>query len=310
MAIEITQGLVNATFTGYNTAFNVAFATAQRDTWYQRVCTELNVAGEVLKLPFVIDAGTMREWVGERVVTALESSDYSIANKPYEKTLGINLRKVEDDMLGLYGPAIANHAQSAAKNPDKITYELLATGESATCLDGRPFFAANHPVNPASRAGGTYSNLLASSALTHANLEVALKTMRKIKHPNGKDPLGIRPKVLLVGPDLQATAEKILNRGQVAENNAAVDNLNKGRVELVVADELADLDDGASWFLIDDTKPLKPLLFWMRQSIRVVTRTRLDDPSVFDRGELLFGCDGRQGVGFGMPQCMLKAKTS
>lgn len=310
MAIEVTQGLVAATFTGYIATFNQAFQQADAETWYRELCTLITAGGERIAMPVVVDANTMREWIGDRVVGSLESSDYSFGCKPFEKTLGIKRTRFEDDTLGLYAPHIMNHAYTAAKQPDRLVFDAIDEGESALCFDGRAFFATNHPTNGVGRSGANFSNLHAAKPLTAANFEEGCRTLRKLKHPNGKDYLGVRARKLTVGPDLEDTARKILERQMVVEGGAAVDNLNRGRVKLVVSDEFADLDDGASWTLSDDKAPLQGLICWTRQPLRKVTRQRPDDPSVFDRDEYLFGADMRMGVGYGLPQVLHKFKAT
>lgn len=59
---------------------------------------------------------------------------------------------------------------------------------------------------------------------------------------------------------------------------------------------------GAPWFLMDDARPLKPILFQDRQPFEFVARDRPDDPNVFDRKEFVYGIDARRNVGYSFPQ--------
>ena len=42
----------------------------------------------------------MREWIGDRVVNSMKEFAYTIENKKYEATLGIERTDIEDDNLG------------------------------------------------------------------------------------------------------------------------------------------------------------------------------------------------------------------
>lgn len=71
-----------------------------------------------------------------------------------------------------------------------------------------------------------------------------------------------------------------------------------------------DGGNGAAWFLMDDTRALKPIIF---QNRRKFTLTRMDsdsDENVFNRKEYRYGVDGRCNVGFGLPQLIWGSKQS
>lgn len=64
----------------------------------------------------------------------------------------------------------------------------------------------------------------------------------------------------------------------------------------------ANPGNGPTWFLIDDTRALKPILFQDRKPFQFVAKDRVDDENVFSRKEFLYGIDARRNVGFGFPQ--------
>lgn len=68
---------------------------------------------------------------------------------------------------------------------------------------------------------------------------------------------------------------------------------------------VANTDGGAGtpWFLMDVSRPLKPLIFQERKKFdRLVRMDKEDDTNVFMRKEFLYGLDGRCQVGFGFWQ--------
>lgn len=65
---------------------------------------------------------------------------------------------------------------------------------------------------------------------------------------------------------------------------------------------------GAPWFLIDDSKALKPIILQVRREFEF---TSLDDPkdeNVFNRNEFVYGTDGRMNVGVGLWQLIYGSK--
>ena len=78
----------------------------------------------------------------------------------------------------------------------------------------------------------------------------------------------------------------------------------------VYANTDAVAGNGPAWFLIDDTRPLKPVLFQDRQPFEFVAKDKPEDPNVFDRKEFIYGIDARRNVGYGFPQFAWGSKAA
>lgn len=65
---------------------------------------------------------------------------------------------------------------------------------------------------------------------------------------------------------------------------------------------------GTAWFIIDDTRAVKPLILQMRRPAAFVAKDQLTDDNVFDKNELVYGVDGRWNVGFGLWQLAYASK--
>lgn len=73
----------------------------------------------------------------------------------------------------------------------------------------------------------------------------------------------------------------------------------------VTINSVANTDGGAGapWFLVDDSRALKPILLQMRKPMSSVkAKDKPTDDNVFDRDEYKYGVDGRHNVGFGFWQ--------
>ncbi|MBD3738578.1 MAG: Mu-like prophage major head subunit gpT family protein [Pseudomonas balearica] len=56
---------------------------------------------------------------------------------------------------------------------------------------------------------------------------------------------------------------------------------------------------GAAWYLIDDSRVIKPLIFQDREAAKITAKTSLTDDNVFDRDEFVWGAKRRCAAGFG-----------
>ena len=67
--------------------------------------------------------------------------------------------------------------------------------------------------------------------------------------------------------------------------------------------------DGPAWYLIDDTQVIKPMIFQNRKSFRLVRKDRAEDDIVFEKGQFVYGVDGRCNAGFGLWHMAFKSKA-
>jgi phage major head subunit gpT-like protein len=67
---------------------------------------------------------------------------------------------------------------------------------------------------------------------------------------------------------------------------------------------------GAAWFLMDCSRPLKPLIFQVERDYQLLGMTTEGDEAVFMRREFRYGVDARCNVGFGFWQQMYGSKQT
>lgn len=63
-----------------------------------------------------------------------------------------------------------------------------------------------------------------------------------------------------------------------------------------------DGGSGTPWFLIDDTRALKPIILQKRRDFEFVAKDKLTDDTVFNNKEFQYGADARFNTGFGFWQ--------
>lgn len=75
---------------------------------------------------------------------------------------------------------------------------------------------------------------------------------------------------------------------------------------------VSNLQAGAStpWFLLDLSKPVKPVIFQDRRPITFVAKDDPRDDNVFDRAEFVYGADGRMATGFAFWQLAFGSRAN
>lgn len=149
--MQLTSANILALQVGFNTTFNNAFSEAQSD--YDKIAMTTQSTHSAETYGWMGKTTAFREWLGDRVIQNLAASDYTIKNKKFENTIGVDRDDIEDDSFGVYTPMIAQLGNDAKTHPDTLIFDLLKNGFTNTCYDGQYFFDTDHPVG-----SGTVSN--------------------------------------------------------------------------------------------------------------------------------------------------------
>lgn len=78
--------------------------------------------------------------------------------------------------------------------------------------------------------------------------------------------------------------------------------LNEKGKEVSVSNLSDDGGAGATWYLLETRRALKPLIFQNRKSPNFVAKTAETDDNVFNAGQFVYGVDARRNAGFGFWQ--------
>lgn len=105
----------------------------------------------------------MREWIGDRVINDMKESSYTIENKKYEATLGVDRTDIEDDNLGQYRVLAQTQGQETVDFFWRQIAKLIVGGFTSLCYDGQNFFDTDHPVYE--KPDGTGTNKATSNVL-------------------------------------------------------------------------------------------------------------------------------------------------
>lgn len=148
--MEITTANLTALFTGFDVIFQRGFE--KPPSYYEKIATVVRSASRQTTYPWLGRTTKFREWLGDRVVQALEAHSYTIVNKDFEDTISISRNDIEDDNYGVYEPVIEQLGWDTKVHPDSLLFSMIknavTTPSSVIGYDGQPFFSATHPVGP------------------------------------------------------------------------------------------------------------------------------------------------------------------
>ena len=218
--MEINRANLRALYTGFNTVFQQAFDGAPSD--WERVAMDVPSTTSQEVYPWLGQNTRFREWIGDRVIQNLATHNFTIRNKKYENTVGVDRDNIEDDTYGVYKPVIAQLGLDAKQHPDELVFKLLSSGMSNICYDGQYFFDTDHPVVQGDGTVGSVSNVVAGN--------------------------------------------------------------------------------GPTWYLLDMTRAVKPLIKQTRKPYNFVAMDQETDEQVFSSATYRYGVDSRLNVGFGLWQ--------
>lgn len=286
----INQALLTAMSKGFNNIFAKAFKETK--TNYDKVATVIKVNTMSVDYGFLGGFSNMREWIGDRTLRDLVAHKYTITKKDWENTIEVSRDVIEFDQLGIVKPQIQQMAHDGQSHYDDILFSLLEKNDK--CYDGKPFFSNAHEV------GKTKMSNLGNAKLNQQSFMDARAEMRGITSDGGKS-LKIKPTLLLVPPELEQQAIELLNKDFLANGES---NITKGLSDYLVIDELSD---DKAWYLLDTSRPLKPLILQKTKEIKFTAMDKVDDESVFMRKAFRYGIDSQDNAGYGLWQLAYKS---
>lgn len=156
MAI-VTPTILSALNTGVKKHFQDGYREFRAKSFWDKVATLIPSTTASNTYGWLGDFPQLREWVGDRVIRDMKASGYSIENKLYEATLGVQRTQIEDDQYGHFAPVAASMGQEAAQHPDRLVQAVINAAGNSLCYDGQYFFDTDHPV---------YANVDGTGAVT------------------------------------------------------------------------------------------------------------------------------------------------
>lgn len=167
-----------------------------------------------------------------------------------------DVRQAIPAMIDSRAGEVIDMAKKAKEKKDALCAEIFVNANSSTgnhtwggtkaIYDGVALVSDSHPINP--DESSTVLDNKSTTALSHDALETFIIQMNKnMKDMRGEFISGIDPSVILVPPELEFTALRIMDSpGRPDSANNDINNM-KGRFQVKVWRRLTDTND---WFLV------------------------------------------------------------
>lgn len=151
MGTIITPTVLQSLMVGFSKKFQEGQSMAESQ--YLKVATKVPSAGKSTTYGWLGKWPAFREWIGDRVINQMAAHAYSLVNKPFESSIGVDRDDIEDDEIGVYAPLFQEMGRASNVFPDELVFPLLDAGLTTECYDEQYFFDTDHPVYP--NADGT-----------------------------------------------------------------------------------------------------------------------------------------------------------
>lgn len=255
----------------------------------------LNILSSKKAIETDLRAGGFSQWNTKGSLDATEYEDPTATDivqykhVTYSKGFQIEKELVDDEQYNVIGKMPKSLARSA-----RATIEEHGASIFNNAFTAQPGAYKGEALvgNHTRLDGGTTTNSIGALALTEANLEVAFKLAREQVDERGLK-IQMIPKVLIVPPALEFTAEKIAKSVQLPGTNNNDINPMRGRFQVIVLDYLTDDNN---WFLIDPD--LHELNFFWREKLNFKSTTDYDTDVAKYKGRMRFsyGFSDHRGV--------------
>jgi len=294
--MEITQGNIAAVFTALNARFLKAAANVAVPGVSRLIHEEQGVTRST-QYPMTGFLGDLVPLTDELYMNNIWAMIQNFDPIVYAGGLWIYRKDIRDDQVGIYNGPIDQMAVMGSTHAQRnVAAALLAGFAGIYAPDGQNVFSDTH-VWP----GGVAYDNLEHLPLNPVNFDLACLHLETRLMPNNQ-PMGLSPKLLVVGPALRAMGETILN----VQTIAATGNRQYKRCDLLV---LPRFGVGCrNWFVVDDdpynvenlpgregtehtvpeTGGIKPILLDIREALRTDSQTTGDSDEVFERDRYRF----------------------
>jgi phage major head subunit gpT-like protein len=335
----ITPANFNVFITNVNTMIGETYSVTP--THYQQFASTIPVTSRFLELGWTGMLPKMRVWNGPRYAFEPAPQTFLVEVLPYEQTLTLDRFRLDDDMFGIYYKILPNMARQSKRWPDLETRDLLEnagayTGTRQNGPDGQAFFSTSHPVDfynagISTGIGSTYVNdftgggqnvtynkpvgtvtTLTGGAFNFTSFATVVEYMRYIPAEDG-EAWGITPSHIMHAPQLQLEVELVLKStfaappsfGGITGQVGSADNPVRRFGMEPICNEL--LKNPYTWYVMDNTKAFRPVIWGLRKAPVLVPRTQETDPMVFDSHQFTWGSWGRAVATWGFSQTMARS---
>ena len=311
----VTSDVLLLTYAGVKTVFAEAYQNAQENAKWKLIADEIPTTLPIQNYAWLGRGAVMKEFKDEVEEQSVREDSYIIQDKTYKANLAIDRRTIEDDQYGQIMMKARQLAGEPTRHWNQLAFTGLTYGFTGLCYDGFSFFNANHQegVSP------VQSNVTGAS-LSDAALQAAEAAMMGYVDDKGI-PLEIMPNTLVVGPALKRKAEDLVGSaivvtrvgdgaaGPGATSATDFSNYFQGKFAIVVNPYIGG-SAAYNWFLLDNSRGVKPIVIQSRSDVPITLETDMDDPTAKIKERYQVTARGRYAQAYGLWQTAYGSSAS
>lgn len=301
--MQINKTNLDFLFQQWDQRYQAAFQ-AQR-TYWDMYATLMPSGSTQTVHSWIEQQGGLVEYAGARSVDNIVARDYTLKNKKFQKTIGLDVDRIEDDTFGVFSTSVDALGVQGGLWPDDVMTPIVENGKTSVCWDGQYFFDTDHPVDIDDASKGTYSNNLVGASYDFSvdpagAYELGCTKLAEILGPDGR-PHDTVPDLIMVAPRNRKKMKTLLNAEIVANTagTAGVSNVFQGDIAGLVNTRLTG--DPNAVYLMKATGPIKPFLWQLRKAPDLIAKNSPNDDNVFFEDKVLYGTKARGAGGYTFP---------
>lgn len=256
--------------------------------------------------PWLGESDDMIEWIDERTPKGLKEHGFTIVNKDYESTIGVNRNAILDDQYNQIAPRVQRMGTAAERWKDKRLTEVVIAGTTELCYDGQFFFDTDHDdtngefavQSNAPAAGSGYKVETAAKLIAVAQivdgmfaqfyLDNGQVAHRKLTH-------------VMVPQVMKWIALAAFDPTFTGGGDTTATQIGKNMCQVIVNEYLPNTGTLGCQpiYWLDLSDPVKPFVFQNRQDAVFVAMDKPDATELFWRKKMFYGVDLRGNFGYG-----------
>ena len=277
---------------------------AQPPSLIDRVATYVSSESDAEDYAWMGEATQMEEAEDELKFVPMSNATYNLRNKKYWGGIALKRDDVNDDKVGGFGIRVREHAQTAARLPNKLITDVLTT--NPTGYDATALFSATHPARGQQTA--TQSNLLTGSGTTVSQIAtdvaLAVAAMMNFKAENNEPMNEGFTKFFVMYPPALIKAVNEALYAQIVSNTSNV-GLKDFTFDLIANPRLT-ADSAADFYVGIQDALVRGIVFQDREGLSFEAQDGAESDAAFTREEYRYKSRRRCRAGVGRWQRIVK----
>jgi phage major head subunit gpT-like protein len=300
----VTSDFLAGLMTNYRAIFTKALDEAFAEKpLFQEIATEFPSTTDRETYGWLGSNPQMSEWTDVRAIKGLEPYEYTLINRHYEGTIGVNRDAYEDDKYGFIAPRIKGLARRAMRHFNERVLSQLDDGATLLAYDDIAFFANTRVIGDSANIDNLLSGAYSGDGdEIRAAMAAAFVAMQNFQDDNGI-PMGLVPDTIVCSPTMLVPLRTALVPAVAGTVRPEAGIFDPGRIfstPWVNADSL-------DWYILCTKEvEVKPIILQMRKQVEFTALDKPTDENVFHRNTFYYGVDDRFAVGYGDPRTAVK----